>query len=244
MKRIILFFISVGLAILGITTFRKVQEEKPLVIIMIGAPGAGKGTQCVELSKSLQIPHISTGDLFRENIRNQTLLGNQAKDLIEKGQLVPDNIVVNMLFSHINAKGHDKKGYILDGFPRTVNQAMALDQRLGKKYTKIAINLNITEDMLIERIAGRIICKECGASYHKNISPPKVMDKCDKCGGGLYQRNDDAIEIFKNRLQVYNNDTKPILDYYGRKKELINIDSNADKEIVFGNIVKQIDLAK
>ncbi len=244
MKKLVLLFALVAIVILGITSYRKSKQEKPLVIIMMGAPGAGKGTHSVELSKSLNLPHLSTGDLFRENIRNQTELGNTVKELLDKGQLVPDNIVVEMLFNHINSKGYNKTGYILDGFPRTLNQAIALEQRLGKNYKKIAINLNITEDKLIERITGRLMCKECGTPYHKVSIPPKVEGKCDKCLGELYQRKDDTEELIKSRLEVYNKDTKTLLDFYENKKELYNVDSNCGKEIVFENLMKTIKEVK
>lgn len=244
MKKIVLIIALVVLVITGITVLRKSNEKKPLVIIMMGAPGAGKGTHCVELSKSFNLPHLSTGDLFRENIRNQTALGNAAKALIDKGQLVPDDIVIDMLFTHIKEKGYDKTGYILDGFPRTMNQALALDQRLGKKYKKIAINLNIAEEKLIERITGRLMCKDCGAPYHKVAFPPKVEGKCDKCSGELYQRKDDTVEVLKSRLEVYNKDTKPLLDFYRTKKELYNVDSNPEKNIVFESLLKTIKEVK
>jgi adenylate kinase len=244
MKKILLLLALVLIVILGITSYKKSKQEKPLVIIMMGAPGAGKGTHCVELSKTLSLPHISTGDLFRENIRNQTELGKTAKDLIDKGQLVPDNIVVEMLFNHINSKGYDKTGYILDGFPRTLNQAISLEQKLNNKYKKIAINLNISEEKLIARITNRFMCKDCGTIYNKISLPSKIEGKCDKCSGELYQRKDDNEEVFKNRLQIYNKDTKPLLDFYENKKELYNIDSNFDKEIVFENIMKTIKEVK
>lgn len=241
MKKLVLLLTLVAVIVVGITTYRHSKVQKPLVIIMMGAPGAGKGTHCVELSKTLNLPHLSTGDLFRENIRNQTELGKLAKDLIDKGQLVPDNIVVDMLFNHINSNGYDKTGYILDGFPRTMNQALALEQRVGKKYNVIAINLNIAEDKLIERITGRLMCKDCGAPYHKTALPPKVEGICDKCSGELYQRKDDTAEVLKSRLEVYNKDTKPLLDFYMSKKQLYNVDSNLGKEIVFENLVKTIN---
>lgn len=244
MKKIFLLFALVAIVLVAITAYRKTKHEKPLVIIMMGPPGAGKGTHCVELSKSLNLPHLSTGDLFRENIRNKTPLGNTAKELIDKGQLVPDNIVVEMLFDHIKTNGYDKTGYILDGFPRTMNQAISLEQRLGKKYKKIAINLNISEEKLIERITGRLMCKDCGTPYHKISLPPKVEGKCDKCSGELYQRKDDTEEVLKSRLEVYNKDTKPLLDFYQNKKELYNVDSNSGKEIVFDNLLKTINDVK
>jgi len=240
MKNIILSFILIVCVILGISFYKNMKKEKPLVIIMMGAPGAGKGTHCVELSKKLNLPHISTGDLFRENIKNKTKLGILSKNILDKGQLVSDDIVIEMLFNHINQKGYDKTGYILDGFPRTANQAIALDQKIGKKYKKIAINLDIDEEKLIERITGRLICKKCGTSYHKINLPPKVEGKCDKCSSDLYQREDDTEEVLKSRLEIYYKDTKPLIDFYKDKNELYNIDANDTKEIVFDNLLNTI----
>lgn len=240
MKNIILIFALTIFVIIGIKAYRNSKKERPLVIIMMGAPGAGKGTLSEDLSKALNLPHLSTGDLFRENIKNQTKLGKIAEELINKGQLVPDNLVVEMLFNHINNKGFDKTGYILDGFPRTTNQAITLNQRLGKNYKKIAINLDIDENKLIERITGRLICKNCGTPYHKINLPPKVEGQCDKCLSELYQRKDDTKEVLESRLTVYYKDTKPLLDFYKNKKELYNIDSSISKETVFENAIKII----
>lgn len=240
MKNIILFFALAVMLLIGLTTYRNSKKEKPLVVIMMGAPGAGKGTHSSELSKTLNIPHISTGDLFRENIKNQTPLGKAAKELIEKGELVPDNIVVEMLFNHIHDKGYDLTGYILDGFPRTLIQAQSLDQRLGKDYNKIALNLNIDEEKLIDRITGRLICTSCQTPFHKTNLPPKIEGKCDKCNSDLYQRDDDTKEVLISRLQVYNKDTKPLIEYYQKSKILKDVDSNGSKELVLENLLKNL----
>lgn len=240
MKNILLLFGLVVLVLIGLTTYRNSKKEKPLVVIMMGAPGAGKGTHSSELSKILNIPHISTGDLFRENIKNETEFGKTAKDLIDKGELVPDSLVVEMLFNHIHDKGYDLTGYILDGFPRTLIQAKALDQRLGKDFNKIALNLNTDEEKLIERITGRLICKSCQTPFHKINLPPKVEDKCDKCQSDLYQRDDDTKEVLISRLNVYNKNTKPLIDYYQKSNLLKDIDSNGSKEIVLENLLKNI----
>jgi len=238
MKNIFLLFGLVILLVMALTIYRNFKKEKPLVVIMMGAPGSGKGTHCSALSKTLDLPHISTGDLFRENIKNKTNLGNVAKELMDKGQLVPDSIVVEMLFKHIHDKGYDLTGYILDGFPRTIIQAKALDQRLGNNYIKIALNLAVDEEKLIDRITGRLICKSCQTPFHKTNLPPKVEGKCDQCDSDLYQRDDDTEEVFKDRLQVYNRDTKPLLEYYKKSKILKNVDSNESKDIVLENILK------
>lgn len=240
MKNIILLFILVIVAIAGLKTYRNAKEEKPLVVIMMGAPGAGKGTHAQDLSKTLNIAHISTGDLFRENIKNQTQLGNMAKDLMDKGLLVPDKIAVDMLFNYIKDNGYDKTGYILDGFPRTLIQAKALDERLARDYKKIAVNLNIDEEKLVQRITGSLICKSCAASYHKVNTPPKTEGICDSCSAELYQRDDDTKEVLKTRLEAYNKDTKPLLDYYQNKKILKDIDSNGSKEVVFETLLNTV----
>ncbi|HEU64061.1 hypothetical protein LCGC14_2332790 [marine sediment metagenome] len=244
MKNILLLFGLAVVLLIGLTTYRNSKKEKPLVVILMGAPGAGKGTHSSELSKTLNIPRISTGDLCRENIKNETPLGKAAKELMDKGELVPDNIVVEMLFNHIHDKGYDLTGYILDGFPRTLIQAKALDQRLDKDYKKIALNLNIDEEKLIDRITGRLICTSCQTPFHKTNLPPKVEGKCDKCASDLYQRDDDTKEVLKNRLEAYNKDTKALIDYYQDSKVLKDIDSNGSKEIVLENLLKNINQKK
>ncbi len=240
MKNIFLLIGFCLLIIVGITSYRNSKKEKSLVVIMMGPPGAGKGTHAAELSKSLNLPHISTGDLFRDNIKRGTILGKKAKELIEKGSLVPDEIVIDMLFSHIKENGYNK-GYILDGFPRTINQAKALDKKLSKNAKKIALNLNIDDSFLIDRITGRLICRNCSTPFHKTFLKPKVEGKCDKCEGELYQRKDDIVEVVKRRLEVYHRETEPLLEFYQKQKALHEVDSNKSKEIVFDNILKTIE---
>ncbi|NGX49490.1 MAG: adenylate kinase [Candidatus Anoxychlamydiales bacterium] len=241
MKNILLLFGLAVVLLIGLTTYRNSKKEKPLVVIMMGTPGTGKGTHSSELSKALKIPHISTGDLFRENIKNETELGRAAKGFMDEGQLVPDKIVVEMLFNHIHDKGYDLTGYILDGFPRTLIQAQSLDQRLGRDYNKIALNLNIDEEKSISRITGRLICQSCQTPFHKTNLPPKIDGKCDICESDLYQRDDDTKEVIKSRFEVYNNDTKPLIDYYQKSNVLKDIDSNGSKEIVLENLLKNIN---
>lgn len=244
MKNIILLIAVVIIAIVAITVYRNSKREKPLVIIMMGAPGSGKGTNAIEISKKLNLPHISTGDLLRENIKNQTKLGSLAKQTINKGQLVSDELVIDMLFDHINSKGYNKTGYILDGFPRTINQAEILDSKLDNNYKKMVINLNIADEKLIDRITNRLMCKSCGAPFNKINSPPKVEGKCDFCQGDLYQREDDTKEVLKKRIEVYYKDTKPILNYYNKQNIVHDIDSNKERTVVFENLLKTIKESK
>ncbi|MBN2479459.1 MAG: adenylate kinase [Parachlamydiales bacterium] len=243
MKNMILFIAFAFLMILAITTYRGSKNKNELVVIMMGPPGAGKGTHATELSKKLDIPHISTGDLFRENIKNETALGLKAKQLIEKGELVPDEIVIDMLFNYIEKNGF-KKGYILDGFPRTLSQARVLDEKLSKKAKKIAINLNIDDSKLVDRITGRLMCSSCGSPFHKTFMRPKVEGKCDKCNGDLYQRKDDTAEVVVNRLNAYHHDTEPLIGYYKNENALFDIDSNQSKEAVFENLLETVQKAK
>lgn len=213
--------------------------EKPLVVILMGPPGAGKGTHAKPLGEQLGIPHISTGDLFRENIRNQTPLGQKAKSFIDAGKLVPDEVVLDMLFSRI-AFPDCNNGYILDGFPRTVAQAQALDQKLQKSRV-IAVNLNVPDALLLERISGRLACKECGKPYHKKYNPPATSGQCDVCQGSLFQRDDDKEEILKKRLEVYRAQTEPLIEYYGKNKETLKeVDAAHPPDEVFHLVVDAI----
>lgn len=210
-----------------------------LVIILMGPPGAGKGTHAGPLSRHLGFPHISTGDLFRENIRNHTPLGIQAKTFIDQGNLVPDDLVLNMLMERV-ARPDCTSGYILDGFPRTLAQAQTLDRTLaGEKV--VVLNFNLADEIIIDRIVGRIACKQCSRPYHIKYDPPKVESICDSCQGPLYQRNDDNEEIVRNRLKVYHLQTKPLIQYYAVQKDVLhNLDAAQAKDEVFAGVLDSL----
>lgn len=209
--------------------------------ILLGPPGAGKGTQADKIVEKYQIPHISTGDIFRENIKNGTELGKKAQEYMNKGELVPDDLVCEIATDRLLADDC-KDGFLLDGFPRTVYQAEKLDEFLeahGQKLDKV-IDLEVGEEVLIARLTGRRVCKSCGASYHIVNIPPKVEGICDKCGGPLFQRADDNVETAKNRISVYNKETAPLVDYYEKAGCLAKIDGAAPLEESFANIVKAL----
>lgn len=213
------------------------NSKQSTIIILLGPPGAGKGTHAEPLSEHLSLPHISTGDLFRENIRNNTALGQKVKSFMDQGKLVPDELVLDMLFDRLKAPDC-VRGCILDGFPRTVPQAMALDAKLEKNARIIALNFNVPDSELIERIAGRLVCKECKKTYHKTFAPPKQANVCDACGGALITRDDDREAIVRKRLEVYHNESQPLINYYAKKKGVLHeIDSQNSKEQVFQDIL-------
>lgn len=243
MKFLIGFIIMVSAVLSGeeILSTAGSKESVRLVVILMGPPGSGKGTHAAPLSKRLGIPHISTGDLFRENIRNETQLGKKAGEYIQKGQLVPDSLVLDMLFNRIKA-ADCKQGYILDGFPRTLAQAQALDARLqGSRSRVIAVNLQISDDLLLERITGRMSCKGCNQLYHKTYSPPKKNTLCDSCQGILYQRDDDKAEILIKRLEVYHEQANPLISYYRSKKGgLKEVSAEQSPSQVFESVVESI----
>lgn len=207
--------------------------------ILLGPPGAGKGTQAVKIVEKYNIPHISTGDIFRENIKNKTELGNRAKAYMDRGELVPDELVVEIATDRLT-KDDCKNGFLLDGFPRTIFQAEKLDEFLTKRGEKIdkVINIDVEKDALVKRITGRRVCKSCGASYHVVNIPPKKEGVCDLCSGELIQRADDTEETVLNRIDVYNKQTKPLVDYYDKAGVIINIDGNKDLDDVLADIVK------
>lgn len=211
----------------------------PLVLILMGPPGAGKGTHASPLSEQLGIPHISTGDLFREHIRNKTPLGLEAKSYIDAGKLGPDHLVLDMLFDRVQ-KEDCKLGYILDGFPRTVAQAEIFDRRLGGQVQLVILNFNIPDEFLIERIVGRIGCKSCGRPFHLKFAPPLSAGLCDSCGGALYQRDDDRAEIVRKRLEVYHAQTEPVISYYREQSLVHEIDGNRSKDQVFQEVLGAI----
>jgi adenylate kinase len=207
-------------------------------IIMLGAPGAGKGTQAKMIAEKYMVPHISTGDIFRANIKEGTELGKQAKEYMDKGQLVPDSLTVNLLLDRV-AKDDCKNGYVLDGFPRTIPQAEVLDEALSKLGENIdyAIDVDVPDENIINRMSGRRACVTCGATYHLKHIPPKKEGICDKCGSELILRDDDKPETVKKRLDVYHEQTQPLIDYYTNKGILKQVDGTKDMLEVFGDIV-------
>ena len=208
-------------------------------IIMLGAPGAGKGTQAKKIAEKYAIPHISTGDIFRANIKNGTELGQKAKGYMDQGLLVPDELVVDLVADRVK-QGDCKNGYVLDGFPRTIPQAEALDHALAEMGEKMdyAINVEVPDENIVNRMSGRRACVDCGATYHNVYAPTKEDGVCDKCGGSLILRDDDKPETVKKRLGVYHDQTQPLIDYYTNAGILKEVDGTIEIEDVFGEIVK------
>ena len=208
-------------------------------IIMLGAPGAGKGTQAIKIAEKYSIPHISTGDIFRANIKNGTELGKKAKEYIDQGCLVPDELVVDLVVDRLKADDC-ANGYVLDGFPRTIPQAEALDNALAAGGEKIdyAINVEVPDENIVSRMSGRRACLKCGATYHVVYAPTKVENVCDTCQGELILREDDKPETVQKRLSVYHEQTQPLIDYYTDKKLLVEVDGTKDIDDVFEAIVK------
>ena len=208
-------------------------------IVMLGAPGAGKGTQAKMIAEKYSIPHISTGDIFRANIKNGTELGKKAKSFIDKGQLVPDELTLALIMDRFK-EDDCKNGYVLDGFPRTIPQAEALDEALKANGEKVdfAIDIDVPDENIVRRMGGRRACVNCGATYHIVYSPTKVEGKCDKCGEELIVRDDDKPETVLSRLEVYHNQTQPLIDYYNEQGILKSVDGTIDMKDVFNEIVK------
>lgn len=207
-------------------------------IIMLGAPGAGKGTQAKKISAKYDIPHISTGDIFRANIKNGTELGTKAKAYMDQGLLVPDELVVDLVVDRL-AKEDCVNGCVLDGFPRTIPQAEALDKALAAKGEKVdfAIDCDVADENIIKRMGGRRACVGCGATYHLAYAAPKQDGVCDTCGGELILRDDDKPETVEKRLKVYHEQTQPLIDYYSKGGILRTVDGTIDIEDVFKTIV-------
>lgn len=207
-------------------------------IIMLGAPGAGKGTQAKMIAEKFAIPHVSTGDIFRANIKNGTELGMEAKKYMDQGLLVPDELTVKILLDRV-AKEDCRNGYVLDGFPRTIPQAEVLDKALTELGDRIdyAINVDVPDENIINRMSGRRACVNCGATYHLVHIPPKSEGICDTCGSGLILRDDDKPETVKNRLDVYHKQTQPLIDFYEKKGVLKSVDGTQDMKDVFTAIV-------
>ena len=206
-------------------------------IIMLGAPGAGKGTQAKMIADKYGVPHISTGDLFRANIKNGTELGMEAKKYMDQGLLVPDELTVRILLDRV-AQDDCKNGYVLDGFPRTIPQAEVLDSELTKlgDHIDYAINVDVPDENIVKRMSGRRACLTCGATYHIEHVPPKKEGICDVCGSELVLRDDDKPETVKNRLNVYHEQTQPLIDFYTEKGVLKTVDGTVPMEEVFAAI--------
>ncbi|UMZ75414.1 adenylate kinase [Natranaerofaba carboxydovora] len=205
-------------------------------VILMGAPGAGKGTQAERLVEALKIPHIATGDIFRAAVKEGTELGNKAKSYMDAGKLVPDEIVIGIVKERL-MKPDCKQGFLLDGFPRTVSQAEALDENLKDRPIDYAVYIDADFDDLVERISGRRICSKCGKSYHVKFNPPDVRGVCDDDGGDLYQRDDDNEETAKERLEVYNEQTSPLIKYYEDKGLLKRVNGSQDPNGVYKEIL-------
>ena len=208
-------------------------------IIMLGAPGAGKGTQAKKIAAKYQIPHISTGDIFRANIKEGTELGTKAKAYMDKGELVPDELTCDLVVDRIS-KPDAANGYVLDGFPRTIPQAEALTRALNERGEKIDfdINVEVPDENIVRRMGGRRACLKCGATYHVEYNAPKVENVCDVCQGELVLRDDDKPETVQKRLSVYHAQTQPLIDYYKAEGVLAEVDGTQDIDVVFQDITK------
>ena len=207
-------------------------------IVMLGAPGAGKGTQAIKIADKYDIPHISTGDIFRANIKCGTELGQKAKSYIDKGELVPDEVTIGMLLDRI-AQDDCKNGYVLDGFPRTIPQAESLTEALKSQGDRIdfALNIDVPDEAIIKRMSGRRACPKCGATYHIVYAAPKTENICDKCGTELIIRSDDKPETVKDRLNVYHQQTEPLIAYYKTAGVLREVDGTQELPKVFEDVV-------
>jgi adenylate kinase len=211
-------------------------------IILLGAPGAGKGTQGNILAEKFRIPQISTGDILRANVRNKTQLGLKAKEFMDKGALVPDDIVVGMVVGRINEEDA-KAGFILDGFPRNINQAEVLEKTLSSMGKSIGsvIGIEVDRKELVRRLSGRRVCRKCGASYHVIFNPPVNIGMCDKCGSEIYQRDDDKEDTIEARLKVYEQETFPLVDFYSRKSLYRGIDGKGSVDHITMTIVGALE---
>ncbi|MDD1751784.1 MAG: adenylate kinase [Methanotrichaceae archaeon] len=210
-------------------------------IVLLGPPGSGKGTQAKMIADKYKVKHISTGDILRENVRNGTPLGKEAKKYMDAGKLVPDTLLIDIIKDRL-AKPDVKNGWMLDGYPRTIPQAEAMEKimpTLGQKLN-VVLNIDVPDNELVERLSGRRMCK-CGTSYHIQFNPPKEAGKCDVCHGDLYHRDDDKAEAIMKRLETYHNQTQPLIDYYSKKGIIANIKGSGDIQQIFTEISKVLD---
>jgi adenylate kinase len=217
------------------------MTENPTYIILLGPPASGKGTQAARLKERLDLPHVASGDLFRYNLKNETPLGLKAQEYMEKGELVPDDVTIAMVLDRLS-RPDTQKGALLDGFPRTIAQAEALEAALAEEGHGIDLVLNIVvpEDVLVERVTGRRLCRTCGASYHIRFNPPETPGVCDLDDGELYQRADDTEDTVRNRLAVYREQTQPLVDFYAKKDLLVNVDGDHPIDEVTQDLMKAI----
>ena len=211
-------------------------------IIMLGAPGAGKGTQAKRIAAKYGVPHISTGDIFRANLKNETELGKKAKEYMDQGLLVPDELTLELVMDRF-AQEDCKNGYVLDGFPRTIPQAEALTKALADQQDAVdyAINVDVPDEAIVSRMSGRRACLNCGGTYHVEFNPTKVEGICDACGGQLVLREDDKPETVLKRLKVYHEQTQPLIDYYNGQNILKEVDGTLDMEEVFSAIIRILE---
>jgi len=207
-------------------------------IILLGPPGAGKGTQAKALAAELGLAHVSTGDILRQNVKDATLLGKEAQDFMDRGLLVPDELMAKMLKDRFS-QGDVKKGFILDGYPRNFAQAKTLEEifSLKKISVDLVVYLDSSESVIIQRLSGRLVCSECGANFHIQNMPPKKDRVCDKCLGALYQRSDDKVETIKKRLEVYKKETADLIKYYQGQNKLHRLDADGEAKAVLSQIV-------
>lgn len=211
-------------------------------VILLGPPGAGKGTQAIRLAEELNLPHISTGDILRQNVLDDTSLGKRARNFMVSGLLVPDELVTQMLNQRID-QPDTQNGFILDGYPRNINQAKTLDKMLDKKNKGIdlVIYLDATQAVIVQRLCGRLVCSICSANFHIKNMPPKIDMICDKCQGRLYQRNDDKEETIKKRLKIYLKESQPLIHYYEAQHKLYRISADDEKDVVLKKILNLIE---
>lgn len=218
----------------------RAHEEERRVIVLLGPPGSGKGTQAKRVTTKLDIPHISTGDLFRENLSKGTELGKKVKSYMESGNLVPDEIVVGMLVDRVS-QPDCRRGYLLDGFPRSLPQAEALERSLDGAAALQVISLDVPDELIVKRVEGRLSCSGCGAIYNRYFSPPEREGRCDRCGKALQQRSDDNGEVIVERLRVYHEQTAPLEKFYAAKGVVKSIDGSRSPDEVFQELMESIE---